>query len=90
MALVRCGFFPNLTKYRACLKGQTARVYVIIRDGTTKGTMSTMRVRDNENTQTACTRRFFDEISTRLTDDRGKYGVVTNYGELLDLVRRAV
>jgi type III restriction enzyme len=52
--------------------------------------MSTMRVRDNENTQTACTRRFFDEISTRLTDDRGKYGVVTNYGELLDLVRRAV
>ncbi len=48
--------------------------------------MSSMKLREIEKTKTECARKLFDEISQRTTADRVKYDVVTNYGELMDLV----
>lgn len=52
----------------------------------TKGTMSTMKLREIEKTKIECARKFFDEISTRVSANRVKYDVVTDYGKLMDLV----
>ncbi len=55
----------------------------------TKGTMSSMKPREIENTKIACARIFFDEIGRRLSEDRVKYDVVTSYEKLMDIVGRA-
>jgi type III restriction enzyme len=55
----------------------------------TKGTMSSMKLREIENTKIACARKFFDELGRRVSDDRVKYDVVTDYAELMDIVGRA-
>jgi len=52
----------------------------------TKGTMSSMKLRQIEETKIECARKFFDELSTRVSEDRVKYDVVTDYGKLMDLV----
>jgi len=43
-------------------------------------------LREVEKTKIECARKFFDEISERVTADRVKYDVVTDYAKLLDLV----
>ena len=63
--------------------GSVRHIYFVAE---TKGTMSTMKLRDIEKTKIECARKFFDEISQRITVDRIKYGVVTDYAELMDLV----
>jgi type III restriction enzyme len=55
----------------------------------TKGTMSSMKLREIENTKIACARKFFDEIGQRVSEDRVKYDVVTSYEKLMDIVGRA-
>ena len=55
----------------------------------TKGTMSSMKLREIENTKIACARKFFDEIGRRVSEDRVKYDVVTSYEKLMDIVGRA-
>jgi type III restriction enzyme len=55
----------------------------------TKGTMSSMKLREIENTKIACARKFFDEIGRRVFEDRVKYDVVTDYAKLMDIVGRA-
>jgi type III restriction enzyme len=55
----------------------------------TKGTMSSLKLREIEKTKIACARKFFDEISQRITEDRVKYDVVTSYEQLMDIVGRA-
>ena len=48
-----------------------------------------MKLRGIEETKIKCARKFFDEISKRVTKDRIKHDVVTDYGRLMDLVGRA-
>lgn len=55
----------------------------------TKGTMSTMKLREIEKTKIECARKFFAKISQRITQDRVKYDVVTDYAKLMDIVGRA-
>ncbi|MBS3961633.1 MAG: DEAD/DEAH box helicase family protein [Sandarakinorhabdus sp.] len=55
----------------------------------TKGTMSSMKLREIENTKIACARKFFDEIGQRVSEERVKYDVVTSYKKLMDIVGRA-
>lgn len=55
----------------------------------TKGTLSSMKLREIEKTKIACARKFFDEIGPRVAEDRVKYDVVTDFGQLMDLVGRA-
>jgi len=63
--------------------GSVRHIYFVAE---TKGTMSTMKLREIEKTKIECARKFFDEISQQVTADRVKYDVVTDYAKLLDLV----
>jgi len=64
-------------------EGSVKHIYFVAE---TKGTMSSMKLREIENTKIACARKFFDEIGQRVTDDRVKYDVVTSYEKLMDIV----
>jgi type III restriction enzyme len=66
--------------------GSVRHIYFVAE---TKGTMSSMKLREIEKTKIECARKFSDEISKRITADRVKYDVVTDYGKLMDLVGRA-
>ena len=66
--------------------GSVRHIYFVAE---TKGTMSSMQLREIEKTKIECARKFFDEISQKITADGVKYDVVTDYGKLMDLVGRA-
>jgi type III restriction enzyme len=55
----------------------------------TKGSMSTMKLREIEKTKIECARKFFEEISQKISHDKVKYEVVTDYAKLMDIVGRA-
>ncbi|MEX2375573.1 MAG: DEAD/DEAH box helicase family protein [Dehalococcoidia bacterium] len=55
----------------------------------TKGSMSSLKLREIEKTKIDCARKFFDEVSQRITRDQVKYDVVTSYEQLIDIVGRA-
>ena len=66
--------------------GSVRHIYFVAE---TKGTMSTMKLREIEKTKIECARKFFDEIGKSIATDRVKYDVVTDYGKLMGLVGRA-
>lgn len=66
--------------------GSVRHVYFIAE---TKGTMSSMKLREIEKTKIDCARKFFDEIGQQITEDKVKYDVVTGYDKLMDIVGRA-
>lgn len=66
-------------------EGSVKHIYFVAE---TKGTMSTMKLREIENTKIACARQFFNEIGQRVSEDRVKYDVVTSYEKLMDIVGR--
>ncbi|MEH6728445.1 MAG: restriction endonuclease subunit R, partial [Hyphomicrobiales bacterium] len=55
----------------------------------TKGSMSTMKLREIEKTKIECARKFFEEIGQKISQDKVKYDVVTDYAKLMDIVGRA-
>lgn len=67
-------------------EGSVKHIYFVAE---TKGTMSSMKLREIENTKIACARKFFDEIGQRVSEDRVRYDVVTSYEKLMDIVGRA-
>ena len=52
----------------------------------TKGSMSSLRLRELERTKIACARKFFAEIGKRVLQDRVTYDVVNSYQKLMDIV----
>jgi len=52
----------------------------------TKGTMSSMKLREIEKTKIECARKFFTEIASSVTHNKVKYDVVDGYDKLMDLV----
>lgn len=64
-------------------EGRVRHIYFVAE---TKGSMSSMKLREIEQTKIACARKFFDEIGRRITEDQVKYDVVTDYAKLMDLV----
>ena len=64
-------------------QGSVKHIYFVAE---TKGTMSSMKLREIEKTKIECARKFFDEIADKVTQDQIKYDVVDNYEKLLDLV----
>lgn len=64
-------------------RGSVKHIYFIAE---TKGTMSSMKLREIEATKIACARKFFDEIGRSISADQVKYDVVTSYAGLMDLV----
>jgi type III restriction enzyme len=67
-------------------EGDIKHIYFVAE---TKGSMSSLKLREIENTKIECARRFFDEIGRRITQDRVKYDVVTSFEQLMDVVGRA-
>jgi len=65
--------------------GSVRHIYFVAE---TKGTMSSMKLRGIEEAKIKCARKFFDEISKRVTKDRIRYDVVIDYDKLMDLVGR--
>ncbi|MBQ0762095.1 type III restriction-modification system endonuclease [Marinobacter psychrophilus] len=55
----------------------------------TKGTMSSMKLREIEKTKIECARKFFDEINLKVIQDKVKYDVVTDYAKLMDVVGKS-
>jgi type III restriction enzyme len=66
-------------------KGSVKHVYFVAE---TKGTMSSLKLREIENIKIACAKKFFDEIGKCISQDRVKYDVVTSYERLMGLVGR--
>ncbi len=63
--------------------GSVRHIYFVAE---TKGTMSTMKLREIEKTKIECARKFFNEINSQATQERVRYDVVTDYAKLLDIV----
>lgn len=63
--------------------GSVKHIYFVAE---TKGSMSSLKLRETENIKIACAKKFFDVISQSVTTDRVKYDVVTSYGKLMEVV----
>lgn len=63
--------------------GAVKHVYFVAE---TKGTMSSLKLREIELTKIACARKFFDEIGRRVSSVAVRYDVVTDYGKLMAIV----
>lgn len=61
-------------------EGKVKHVYFVAE---TKGSMSSLELRDIEKSKIACARKFFAKI----TSEQVKYAVVDGYGALMDLVK---
>jgi type III restriction enzyme len=48
--------------------------------------MSTMKLREIEKTKIECARKFFAELNQRMSAEKVKYDVVTDYAKLMDIV----
>lgn len=65
-------------------KGSVKHIYFVAE---TKGSMSTLELREIEGGKVKCARKFFSMINDRIDSDKVKYGVVKDYDTLLDVVR---
>ena len=52
----------------------------------TKGSMSSMELREIEKTKIECARKFFNKINQHVVADKVKYDMIDNYGRLMDVV----
>jgi type III restriction enzyme len=52
----------------------------------TKGSMSSMALRETEKTKIECARKFFAEMNEQIETEKVKYDVVTDYAKLMDII----
>tara|TARA_R110000868_G_scaffold56764_1_gene175642 strand:+ start:6639 stop:9686 length:3048 start_codon:yes stop_codon:yes gene_type:complete len=64
-------------------EGSIKHIYFVAE---TKGSLSSMKLREIERTKIECARKFFNEISEGVVGERVKYDVVTDYAKLMDIV----
>lgn len=64
-------------------EGSVKHVYFVAE---TKGSMSTMELREIEKTKIECARKFFNEINQKINPDNVKYDVVNSFGKLMEIV----
>ena len=64
-------------------KGSVKHIYFVAE---TKGSMSSMKLRELEKTKIECARKFFDEVNSKLASEHVKYDVVTDFAKLMDVV----
>ncbi len=55
----------------------------------TKGSLSSLELREIEKTKIECARKFFDEINQKIAIDKVKYDVVDSFGKLMAVVGAA-
>lgn len=64
-------------------QGSVKHIYFVAE---TKGSMSSMQLREVEKSKIKCAKKYFEEINKRIAEDNVKYDVVTDYGKLMDVV----
>ncbi|MDM8546628.1 hypothetical protein QUF61_09070 [Candidatus Venteria ishoeyi] len=64
-------------------EGTVKHVYFVAE---TKGSMSSMELREIEKTKIKCARKFFDEINRKIDPENVKYGVVNSFSKLMEIV----
>lgn len=52
----------------------------------TKGSMSSMELREIEKTKIECARKFFEKINLKIEKDKVKYDVIDSFSRLMDVV----
>lgn len=67
-------------------EGSVRNIYFVAE---TKGTLSSLKLREFESTKIECARRFFEEVGSSVTAEKVKYDVVTDFSRLMDVVRSA-
>ncbi|MES0875438.1 hypothetical protein ABSH63_15685 [Sinimarinibacterium sp. HSW-8] len=65
-------------------EGAVKHIYFVAE---TKGSMSTMELREIEKTKIKCARKFFDEMNRRFAPENVKYDVVDSFGRLMEVVK---
>lgn len=65
-------------------EGTVKHVYFVAE---TKGSMSSMELREIEKTKIKCARKFFDDINKKFAPEKVKYDVVDSFGKLMELVK---
>ncbi|MGY6122064.1 type III restriction-modification system endonuclease (plasmid) [Paraburkholderia strydomiana] len=65
-------------------EGSVKHIYFVAE---TKGSMSTMELREIEKTKIKCARKFFKEINRRYAPENVKYDVVDSFGKLMEVVK---
>ena len=65
-------------------EGKVKHIYFVAE---TKGSMSTMDLREIEKTKITCARKFFDEMNRRHAPENVKYDVVDSFGKLMEVVK---
>lgn len=65
-------------------EGTVKHIYFIAE---TKGSMSSMELREIEKTKIKCARKFFDEMNRRFAPENVKYDVVDSFGKLMEVVK---
>lgn len=65
-------------------EGAVKHIYFVAE---TKGSMSSMDLREIEKTKIKCARKFFDEMNRRFAPENIKYDVVDSFGKLMEVVK---
>ncbi|QRY35525.1 DEAD/DEAH box helicase family protein (plasmid) [Variovorax sp. PDNC026] len=65
-------------------EGAVKHIYFVAE---TKGSMSSMELREIEKTKIKCARKFFDDINQRFASEAVKYDVVDSFGKLMELLK---
>lgn len=65
-------------------EGAVKHIYFVAE---TKGSMSSMDLREIEKTKIKCARKFFDEMNRRFAPENVKYDVVDSFGKLMEVVK---
>ena len=64
-------------------EGRVKYIYFVAE---TKGSMSSMELREIEKRKIECARKFFDKINVKIEKDNVKYDVVDSFSKLMDVV----
>ena len=65
-------------------EGAVKHIYFVAE---TKGSMSSMDLREIEKTKIQCARKFFDAMNRRFAPENVKYDVVDSFGRLMEIVK---
>ena len=65
-------------------EGAVKHIYFVAE---TKGSMSSMDLREIEKTKIKCARKFFDTMNRRFSPENVKYDVVDSFGRLMEVVK---
>ena len=64
-------------------EGSVKHIYFVAE---TKGSMSSMELREIEKSKIECAKKFFDGLNLSIEKDKVKYDVVTSFGKLMEVV----